>query len=232
MYSHYENLAGQLAASIPSAYSPIEIIACSADRAAKLAGDKAVSLSYWREAIAEFLKNLPEDFDAAELQVKTTASKVLGDSNILELYTRRRDAVAKLAAVENDLRNIEIEKAWRLNRICNLTAEIESASASLQIWDRPWDALLADSESKILGLYGDASPGAGYNMNQIQASFEDIARITVLRKLAPAAIAKLNATLASASAELEQLRPKVTQAPEPVAPLVRGRQAIQQPALA
>ena len=229
--THFENLAPQLAGNIPSAFSPIEIIACCADRAAKLAGDKQPSLSDWKEAIGNFMKALPEDFESAELIIKSTASNVLGDSSILDLYTRRRDARAKLAAVENELQHVETEKVRRIERIRNLENVITAAEASLPIWDRQWDVLLADSESKILGLYGDASPGAGYNMNQIQASFEDIARITVLRKLAPAAIEKLNATLASASAELAELRPAVAQTPEPPA-LVRGRQPIPQPALA
>jgi len=223
----YKAVASQIQPYIPSQFSPLELAAASTSIAQRLAGEKDPDHSHFREAVQLYMQSLPSDPDLANGIVKHDAGVVLGIPQLKGEHDRLTAARDELARVEAEIAAAEAIQGNRLRRIQQLDKDIFCAENGLQKWNLDFDAIEARAESTIADLWSDGSPGAVYAQHHIDAAFEDIARVRILRKLEPDAVAKLKATIVSAQSELAELRAEVVgntppETSEP-APMVRGR---------
>ena len=218
----YKGVAAVLHGHIPGHFSSLEVIAASASMAQDLAGDSSPDPAHFRQAVNQYLAKLPDDIEEANVIIKTEAEKVLGIPGLAADYARLKSARAAVVAAELEVAQVEAEQGQRLARIHRLDNEIAEAAEHLQGWDLDFDGIEAGAEAVISDHFGDNSPGAAYSRQHIEAAFSDLSRVPVLRKLAPPAIAKLQARIDTAKASLALLHSPVAAAPEPSTPK-RGR---------
>ena len=230
----YHAVASQIQKYLPDGYSPLELAAASTSIAQRLAGDKQPDYSHFREAVQLYMQELPSDKDLAIATIKCEAGTVLGIPQLGSEHARLVLARAELASLEAEIAAAESIQGKRLQRIQKLDQVIEYAQNGLEKWDLDFEGIEKQAEETISFLFGDGSPGSPYNAGRINAAFVDIERFVILRKLAPAAVAKLEATIAEAQSELATLRavdPDAKPEPEPVK-LTRGRVNLPEPAKA
>jgi len=234
----YKAVAGQIQPYIPSQFSPLELAAASTNIARRLAGGEEPDYSHFRQAVQLYMQDLPSDNDLAISTVKYDAGIVLGIPQLKTEHDRLTAARAELTRVEAEIAAAEAIQGNRLQRIQKLDQAIFYAQNGLEKWNLDFDGIQAHAEETISRLFGDGSPGSVYNQHHINAAFEDIARVGILRKLEPAAVEKLNATIAEAQSELDMLRaadpdakpeqkaePETLFAPEPgIKPIVTSRE--------
>lgn len=221
----YKGLADQFRDRIPHAFPPLEVAAAATDIASEMAAPEAPNPAHFKEAIALYLSKLPSDTNLALDVIKMDAAKALGVPGITAEHEAVKAAREALAEAQAAVDAAEAERGRTMSRIHALNQIISDATSNLDGWDFDFDKIEADAEAVISERFGKSGLGAVYDIPHINAAFGELARVGILRRLAPAAIARLKETIATAKAELDQLRTVQASEPEPVK-LVRGRQKL------
>jgi hypothetical protein len=193
----FQNLASDpdIFPGIPQHLHPLEVIAAASVLAQSLALSDEPDRHHFMQVIPIYLKTLPSDELEAASVVKRDASRVLK----LELVADHDELVrATAAAAAAAARVVELQSIQnrKLARIRVLDAAIKDAENRLEPWQLDWDGEQVIAEKLILENYG---------FIQVNAPFDTLSKIAVLRKLAPQAITAIKAEIAAHNAELDKL---------------------------
>jgi hypothetical protein len=190
---------------IPKHLVALEVVAAASVLAQSLALDEEPNRHHFLESIPRYLAALPSDPLEAAQVCKRDASAVLkidlaADHDQLVTAIREADlAAAKVAELES-------QEGRKLARIHQLESLITDATRRLETWQIDFDAEEKLAEKAILDHWG---------VNPVNAPFDTLAKIAVLRKLAPAAVASITAELDAHKAELDALTAAPTKAKSP-----------------
>jgi hypothetical protein len=145
-----------------------------------------------------FVKSLPGDKLEAAAIIATAAGDLLGLPGIKSDSERIQRARETIAAAEADAAEAEASRGQRMSRIHSLEQIIKDLTAQRAAWEIDFSADTALTETSILENWG-----RGY---QINGPFNDLQTLAVLKKLQPAAYKMIDAKLADAQGELDQLK--------------------------
>lgn len=226
----YKSVAEDIRSRVPREYNPLEVAAACTKTAQRLAGDDVPDRSHYKDALALYLQDLPSDPALATATIKHDAGVALGIPQLASDFDQLQAAREALAEAEAAVMQAEAKEGQRILRLKQLDGEMFKLQEHINSWNLDFDLIVANAEACISEEFGKTGPESIYSDQRVNVSFEDIARVAVLRRLAPAAIKKLQAKLDALSAEHNALRdaaPEVVAKPEP-APmkLTRGRQKL------
>jgi hypothetical protein len=145
-----------------------------------------------------FVKSLPGDALEAGVVVATAAAKLLGLPGLAKDAQRVQHAREIIAQAEIDVADAEQKKGRRLSRIYSLEQIVRDLVTQRAAWEIDFSGETAAAENLILENWG-----RGY---QINGPFNDLQTLAVLKKLQPAAYKMIDAKLAAAQGELDQLK--------------------------
>jgi hypothetical protein len=145
-----------------------------------------------------FVKSLPGDALEAGVVVATAAAKLLGLPGLAKDAQRVQHAREIIAQAEIDVADAEQSKGRRLSRIHSLEQIIKDLTAQRAQWQIDFAGETAAAENLILEHFG-----RGVSIN---APFDDLQTLAVLKKLQPQAFKAIDAKLADAQAELADLK--------------------------
>ena len=205
----FERLAGQIGRHIPSKYNAVEVIACSAETAANMAGGDGnfIAQAIWNQAVAVFLNKLPSNELEAERVIKATAAQVLNDPFILENFEKREAARLRIEEAEAEIDAAESERLHRLQRVHAIRRKIKDLTDERDRWDVDWLAIGLNCEALIAENFGKVLMTA-YDKSVIQDAWSNYQSAPLLAKLAPERMKLLGDKIASLEAELKELTPK------------------------
>lgn len=206
-------LADSIDTHIPGAFDKREVIAASHEIACRIAGNDTPDRHDYQNAIPEFLKSLPNNLELAQSEIAIMASRTLGVPGIADEHQRLQSAREKLGDLQAEVAEAEAKQGQRLGRIAQLERIIFDESQKLEGWKIDFEGLAAKADEDILTYWATGTP--------VVRPFEVHSMIPVLERLAPVAIAGINAKIEAAEKELAILRPQVAQ--EPAAKPIRGK---------
>lgn len=212
----------EINAIIPKAFTPLEVVAAATSLAREIAGHEEPDRHEYLAAVPVYLEKLPNNVQLALDVVKMDASKILLIPGLATDHALLSDAQRKLADAESEVAAAEALQGRRLASIHRLEDAVVQANQDLEAWDIDFDSWETQCDAVIVESFGKVD-----RTGRLNAAFAHRDQIPHLRRLGPAAVANLNATIADAQAELHELRAQVVtdtpqQAPQPPA-LVRGR---------
>lgn len=212
-----KNLAADhdISGMIPKAFGTLEVVAAATGKAREIAGHDEPDRHAYLEAVPAYLKSLPNSVELALSMVKIDAAAVLGIPGLASDHAQLSEAERKLSDAQAEVESAQILQGKRLARIHALEAVIEQAAREVEAWEIDWDGETAAAEKLIVDNWGK---------HPVSSPFDTLQKIAVLKRLAPAAVANIKASIELAEKELQHLR-AVPPAPEP-AKLVRGRQPL------
>jgi hypothetical protein len=145
-----------------------------------------------------FVKSLPGDKLEAAVLIAESAAKLLGMPGLATDAQRIQHARATIAAAEADAAEAEASRGQRMSRIHSLEQIIKDLTAQRAAWEIDFAGETAAAENLILEHFGRGVA--------INAPFDDLQTLSVLKKLQPAAYKMIDAKLADTQAELDQLK--------------------------
>jgi hypothetical protein len=225
-----DSLAAYLAGHLPRQFEPAEFIAAISETAEELRGDGPESHSYFIDAIRPFMKDLPQDPEAAQRVVKARAAEVLGRPDILTSFDKKRAIQVKIMESEAELRAAESEPYERIARQRGLEARLTELDRQRALWNQDFLSIEASAKQTIRDFWSkrELSP---FEQSQVNNSFGTLQRCPILRGLADDELARIDASISHTQAALAALtsvvaapevKPEDTPEPEAVK-LTRGR---------
>jgi hypothetical protein len=181
--------------SIPRHLNALEVVAAASVIAAGMALSEEPTRHHFIEALPLYIKSLPADELEAASVVKRDASAVLK----IDLATDHNDLVVatrELEAAQAAVAEAEAREGQKLARVHALEETIRRENEGLQHWQIDFDAEEKTAELQILEHWGK---------DIVNQPFDTIAKIQILRKLAPQAIAGIKERIAAAESELATL---------------------------
>jgi len=145
-----------------------------------------------------FVKSLPGDKIEAAVLIAEAAAKLLGLPGLATDAQRIQHARAAIAQAEIDAADAEACRGQRLSRIHSLEQIVRDLSTQRAAWQIDFASETAAAENLILENFG-----RGY---QINSPFDDLQILSVLKKLQPQAFKTIDAKIAVAQAELDELK--------------------------
>jgi hypothetical protein len=145
-----------------------------------------------------FVKSLPGDKIEAAVLIAESAAKLLGLPGLATDAQRIRHARETIAQAESDVAEAEAARGRRLSRIHSLEQIARDLVNQRAAWEIDFASETDAAENLILENFG-----RGY---QINGPFSDIQTLSVLKKLQPQALKMIDAKIAVAQAELEELK--------------------------
>ena len=185
---------------IPNCYDRLEVLAASSviARAASVGEpDRHDFIS----AVSKYLDSLPKDEFEARSVISRDAASVLGVPGLAQDRDEIQTARAAMLAAEANLLEAQSREGRRLGRINTIETQIVSTNAELERWQIDFDGVVKHYENEISERFGD--PAYGLRCNSV---LDEISRIERLKKLAPAAVAKIKARIGDLEGELQTLR--------------------------
>ena len=189
--TYLESIASNNVEAIPFDFRdrPLEFVAYAEQHLSEPDRAGTPAKSVWLTAINNAARTLPLDHNEARTAIKTVASERLGNPSILSHHLRRVSAAAKLeeaklesqesfAAEENERRKL------------HYSGQAQKNSQHLkETWERDWDSEIAAAGQDVIKRLAKQDRNAR-DEGWIKHQVDTIARLKIMRDLAPVALGK------------------------------------------